>query len=169
MTFYRHVHPAFSRDQQENYVRLAKHLVMLAHDTTWDAAEFGMDRQALDLSTGEDIAPDKVAAHPGPLVCNPLGHAARAGMPVLPGEEWLGYQERVLGAAFDSPLEDWLLSFFWRRTDNTPVGAAMRLMYVLDYGVPSDWEDIRDGRAQSDYLTNGFLWDRVGMMPPKEA
>jgi hypothetical protein len=41
----------------------------------------------------------------------------------------------------------------------------MRLMYVLDYGVPSDWEDIRDGRAQSDYLTNGLLWDRVGMMP----
>ena len=66
MTFYRHIHPTLSRDQQENYVRLAKHLVMLAQDATWDAAEFDMDRQALDLSTGEDIAPDKVAAHSGP-------------------------------------------------------------------------------------------------------
>jgi hypothetical protein len=166
MTFYRHIHPALSREQQEAFVTLGRHLVMLVEDPKWDVAEFDMDRHALDLHTGDDIPPDLVAGHPGPLSCSPLGHAIRAGLQALPGEDWLAYQERVLGASFDSPLEDWLVSIFWRRTDNTPLGAAMRMMYVLDYGVPGDWEAIRDGKAESDYHENGFLWDRLGMMPP---
>jgi hypothetical protein len=34
MTFGKHIHPTLSRNQQENYVRRAKHRVMLAHDAT---------------------------------------------------------------------------------------------------------------------------------------
>jgi hypothetical protein len=61
IALYQHIHPALSRCQQENDVCLAKHLVMLARDATWDAAAFDMDRQVLDLSTGDDTAPDQVA------------------------------------------------------------------------------------------------------------
>jgi hypothetical protein len=39
-------------------------------------------------------------------------------------------------------------------------------VYVLDYGVPGDWIEIVEGRARSDYMENGFLWDRVGLAPP---
>lgn len=167
MSFYRHIHPTLSREQQENFVTLGRHLVRLADDPRYDSAEFDINHTALDLTTGEYLTPVQTAAHAGPLACNLLGHAARAGLKPIPEEDWPAYQLRILGAEHDSPLEDWLLSFFWWKQDSTSVGAALRLMYVLDYGVPADFEQIREGRATSDYLTNGFLWDRLGMVPPK--
>ncbi len=166
MDFYKHLHPTLSREQQENYVRLARHLVAMTQDTKWESAAFDIGHMALDLMTGDELAPDQVAGHEGPLSCGLLGHALRAGLKAQPGEDWLAYQVRVLGAERDNPLEDWLTSHLWRCTDDTPVGAAMRLMYVLDYGVPGDFEAIREGRAESDYLDNGFLWDRIGMIRP---
>ncbi len=166
MTLYRHIHPELTREQQENFVTLARHLVLTVEDRTRDHAGFDMACTALDLSTGDDLQPDQVASHSGPLTCSLLGHGPRAGLKALPGETWQDYQARILGAAFDSPLEDWLTSSLWRATDNTAIGAAMRLMYVLDYGVPGDWELIRSGQAESDYTGNGFLWDRIGLMPP---
>jgi len=39
-------------------------------------------------------------------------------------------------------------------------------MYVLDYGVPEDFAGIRAGQVASDYAENGFLWDRLDMVPP---
>ena len=167
MTFYRHIHPTLSREQQENFVKLGRHLVRLADDPAYDAAEFDINHTALDITTGDYLTPEQTAAHAGPLACNLLGHAARAGLKPFPGEDWPAYQLRILGAEHDSPLEDWLLSFFWWKQDGTSVGAALRLMYVLDYGVPGDFELIRDGQAESDYLDNGFLWDRLGMIPPR--
>lgn len=168
MDFYKHHHPALSREQQENFVALAKHLVLLVVEgERYERAEFDISETALDLTTGDQLLPDQVGAHDGPLACGVLGHAVRAGLKALPGETWRDYQARVLGAEFDSPLEDWLTSVWWRKTDGTADGAAMRLMYVLDYGVPGDFEAIRDGQAESDYLTNGFLWDRIGMMRPQ--
>lgn len=167
MDFYKHIHPELSREQQENFVRLGRHLVMTVDDPKYDTAEFDILYTALDLTTGDELQPDQVAAHPGPLTCSALGHGPRAGIAALPGEAWRDYQLRAYGAAFDSPLEDWLFSALWYTTDNTAVGAAMRMMYVLDYGVPGDWIQIMQGDKESDYLTNGFLWDRIGMIPPK--
>lgn len=165
---YRHIHPELSREQQENFVVLGRHLVMLvAEGALYERAEFDVGETALDLMTGDALAPDQVSTHEGPLVCGVLGHAVRAGLKALPGEDWAAYQLRVLGVVSDSPLEDWLTSVFWRRTDGSAEGAAMRLMYVLDYGVPGDWEQILHGQAASDYLSNGFLWDRIGMMRPQ--
>lgn len=170
MDFYKHLHPALSKEQQENFVVLARHLVMLvAEGERYERAEFDIGLTALDLMTGDELTPQQTAGHEGPLACGVLGHAVRAGIRALPNEDWLAYQVRVLGAERDSPLEDWLLSALWLGTDNTPDGAAMRLMYVLDYGVPGDWEAIIHGQAESDYLTNGFLWDRVGMMRPQRG
>lgn len=167
MDFYKHIHPALSPEQQENYVRLARHLVLLVTEgEIYESASFDAGQVALDLMTGDELAPGQVSAHEGPLACGVLGHAVRAGLRALPGEDWLAYQVRVLGAEQDSPLEDWLTSQLWRCTDETAEGAAMRLMYVLDYGVPGDFAAIRDGQVTSDYLSNGFLWDRIGMMRP---
>jgi hypothetical protein len=169
MTLYRHVHTPLTVEQEANYVRLARHLVISSQSPEWDANLFDMTYIAYDLITGEDVAPERVADHIGPLLCGALGHGPRAGIAALAAEGWRAYQTRILAAEIDSPLEDWLLSFSWRKTDNSPIGAAMRLMYVLDYGVPIDWLDIVEGRARSDYLENGFLWDRVGLAPPDRA
>jgi hypothetical protein len=167
--FYKHIHPALTPEQQANYVVLGRHLVMLvAEGELYERAEFDIGETAIDLMTGDWLEPEQLAAHDGPLACGVLGHAVRAGLKALTGETWLAYQERVLGAAFDSPLESWLVSALWLRTDSSADGAAMRLMYVLDYGVPGDWEQILHGQAESDYLSNGFLWDRIGMMRPQK-
>jgi hypothetical protein len=166
MSLYRHVHTPLTREQQENFVRLARHLVMASQSAEWDPTLFDMSYTAQDLTSGDDLAPDRVAEHQGALICGLLGHAPRAGIAALAGETWTAYQARILGAEKDSPLEDWLLSHWWSKSDNSPVGAAMRLMYVLDYGVPGDWVEIVEGRARSDYMENGFLWDRVGLAPP---
>ena len=166
MDLYRHIHPELTREQQGNYVALARHLVLAASEPNYESAEFGINYTALDLTTGDELQPDQVAAHDGPLACGPVGHAIRASIPVLPAEPWPAYQLRVLGAAFDSPLEDWLLSALWLGTDGTATGAALRLMYVLDYGVPEDFAGILAGQVASDYAWNGFLWDRLDMVPP---
>lgn len=166
MDFYKHLFPALTREQQENFVTLARHLVLTVQEAKYETAEFGVTQTALDLMTGDDLQPDQVAAHEGPLTCSALGHGPRAGLRAQAGEDWAAYQLRVFGAAFDSPLEDWLFSPLWYSVDNTAIGAAMRLMYVLDYGVPGDFELIRDGQVASDYADNGFLWDRLKMIPP---
>lgn len=166
MDLYKHLHPALSREQQETYVKLARHLVLSVSEPKYESAEFDITQTALDLTTGDELQPDQVAAHDGPLACGVLGHALRAGIKADPGETWPAYQLRILGAAFDSPLEDWLVSALWRAKDATAIGAALRLMYVLDYGVPGDHLIIRDGEAESDYAMNGFLWDRLNMVPP---
>lgn len=167
MDFYKHHHPALTPEQQDNFVTLARHLVLTTQEAKYETADFGVTQTALDLLTGDDLEPYQVATHEGPLTCSVLGHGPRAGLHALPGEDWQAYQLRVFGAALDSPLEDWLFSGLWYSVDNTAIGAAMRLMYVLDYGVPADHEAIRDGLARSDYLSNGFLWDRLGMVPPR--
>jgi hypothetical protein len=53
------------------------------------------------------------------------------------------------------------------RLTRSPVGTAVRRIYAADYIVPTDWEDIRNDRATSDNLAPGFLWGRVGMLPPE--
>jgi hypothetical protein len=54
------------------------------------------------------------------------------------------------------------------RLTRSQVGTAVRRIYAPDYRVTSDWEDIRDDRTTSDYLTTGFLQGRVGMLPQEE-
>lgn len=164
---YRHIDPELSAEQEDNFVRLARHLVIASQREDWDPRLFDIGRAATDLDTFDDLQPDQVATHAGPMLLGPPGHAVLAGIAALLGESWTAYQTRTLGAAFDSPLEEWLFSSLWRGRDDTPVGAAMRLMYVLDYGIPGDWRDIIAGRAPTDYMDNGFLWDRVGLLPPE--
>ena len=169
MSLYRHIDPGLSREQAANFVKLARHLVIASQAEAWNPLHFDIGHAAVDLMTGDELAPDQVARHGAPMMCGLLGFGPQAGIAALPGEDWRGYQERVLGAAFDSPLEDWLFSSLWRGTDNTPAGAAMRMKYVLDYGVPGDWMEIAQGRNPSDYMDNGFLWERVGLMPPERT
>ncbi len=148
MSLYRHIHVQLTREQVENYIRLARHLVIASSEPPWDPTLFDMGETAIDMATGA------------------LGHAPRAGIAAAAGETWQSYAARCFAAEFDSPHEGWLFSRRWSTTDNTPTGAALRLMYVLDYGVPFDWESIIEGHTPSDYMSNGFLWERMDLIPP---
>lgn len=165
MSLYRHIDPELSVEQQRNFVQLARHLVLATREPGWRPDRFFPGRPALDLETGDELSPQEVAARAGLVQTDLLGYAPLAGLAPLADETWQQYQLRVLGAAMDSPLEGWLFSQVWWRTDPTALGAAMRLAYVLDYGVPGDWQYIIHGMAESDYLDNSFLWERIGLWP----
>ena len=162
---YVHIDPKLTDEQEGNFLRLARHLILASRAPDWVPENFQMGTTIYDLTTGDELKPADVSETSGPMLLDPLGHAVVAGIAPLPEESWIDYQTRVLGAPFDSPLEWWLLSSRWWHTDNTPVGAAMRLLYVLDYGVPHDHVLVSEGMAQSDYLDNSFLWDRVELLP----
>jgi hypothetical protein len=53
-------------------------------------------------------------------------------------EDWNDYCERVFGLEPDTDAWDYLFGSEWHEWDNTPTGAAKRIMYFLKRGVPSE-------------------------------
>lgn len=95
----------------------------------------------------------------------PLAFGMAAGIGLLAGEAWADYLARAYGIGAGSPAEYWVEGQGWDATDPAPASAALRLMYILDYGTPGNWREIMTGSAKSDYGDNGFLWDRLGLVP----
>lgn len=49
------------------------------------------------------------------------------------------WSKSFTGLDIDSPEWDWCFSSRWVRTDNTPCGAAKRIQWLLDNGLPENW------------------------------
>lgn len=64
---------------------------------------------------------------------------------------WGEYSVRITGVDYFSPDWDYLFSGQWAGVDNTPKGAAARIRYYLEHGLPSDWEDQMRGNAPLSY------------------
>lgn len=73
-----------------------------------------------------------------------VGHGPYAGIPKMIGERWSEYSERVFGL-LDLVQWEWCFSDFWKWTDNTAEGAAKRIIYLLDNGLPEDSQDQMSG------------------------
>jgi hypothetical protein len=159
---YVHLYPFTGRwdHRQDNLIRLGRHLVTHA----------GAIRAAGGLGFGhEDMAglrplPDAIAGAPE-LRLPPLAHGPQAGLPAEPGEDWPAYVQRVFGVHDHRPCMVWLHSAMWAKTEPSPEGAALRIAYMLDYGVPHDYVEIAMGQAHTDYDSNGFLWEKLGLLP----
>lgn len=71
-----------------------------------------------------------------------VGHAAFVFEKRI-GERWDNFSCRVLefdlATARDSRLWDWCFSANWHSYDNSRKGAAQRIQYLLDVGVPDKW------------------------------
>lgn len=80
----------------------------------------------------------------GTVACA-VGHGPAAGLAALPGENWEAYEQRVFGVT----LAEWTWCFAssWGAIDNTPQGAAKRIRYMLELGVPWDARDQLNGEA----------------------
>lgn len=84
------------------------------------------------------------------------GHGPYAGIPKHSTETWMEYIYRVFdianGAYNYNSRWVWLFSGTWRYTDNTPQGAAKRILYLIRHGLPDDWEEQMTKCAPLTYL-----------------
>lgn len=83
-----------------------------------------------------------------------IGHTAFV-IPKYKNETWLDYSLRVTGLT-DNDYEgnsawDWCFSEEWRYVDNTPQGAADRIDWLLEYGLPLNWQEQLFGEAPLCY------------------
>jgi hypothetical protein len=79
-----------------------------------------------------------------------VGFAPFAGIEKTPFESWNDYCKRTLiESTYDDPWH-WCFSADWGMIDNTREGAAKRIQYFLDNGVPSEF-DSYDAEINSQY------------------
>ncbi len=57
----------------------------------------------------------------------------------------------VKGMGGSYSFDQFLFGSGWHSTDNTPIGAAQRIEYVLKHGVPENWRKQMTGRAPLSY------------------
>lgn len=91
-----------------------------------------------------------VTTHCGSVGCA-VGHATLCVEPKRPTEDWAGYMHRVLGIRDWTAQEEWLFHGGWADVDNTAEGAAARIDWFLNFGVPDDAQGQLLGRAPLCY------------------
>lgn len=162
---YVHLYPFTGRwdHRQDNLITLGRYLVVNSGSIlAGGGLAFGYE----DM-TGFSPLPDAIAMDAqGPLP--PLAYGPQAGLRAEPGEDWPAYVQRVFGVHDHRPFMVWLQAGMWGKTEPSPVGAALRIAYALEYGVPHDHVEIAMGQAYTDYDSNGFLWEKLGMPPPED-
>jgi hypothetical protein len=104
-------------------------------------AEFGMG--FFTRSFNEEMSLDC-----GTIGCA-VGHGPYAGIPKQIGESFADYSERVFTT--DDNVWEYLFSCGWIKTDNTALGAGLRIKYYLKHGLPSDHEEQIKGQAELTY------------------
>jgi len=96
--------------------------------------------------------PDTEATDCGAVGCA-VGHGPYAGIEKLPGEDWSFYSDRVFGLddiEFEAEWE-WCFCSRWSERDDTPQGAAKRILWLLDKGLPEDHDEQKCGEADLCY------------------
>ncbi|BAK64857.1 hypothetical protein SLG_01820 [Sphingobium sp. SYK-6] len=142
--------------QQANLRRHAAYLLSLP--AGYEA--FDMRRITSEGARGESRAPAYLPAEG--IVCCAIGHGPRAGFAPDGTENWYRYSCRYFidaGAGYwsddeESPArEAWLWCFdtLWAASDNSSEGAARRILWLLDHGLPPLAEAQREGLAPLCY------------------
>ena len=125
----------------ENLTKLAEYLLQ---ETL--RAGFNMYAYSAGEGEGEGRLPLNEPTECGAAGCA-VGHGPYAGIPKLHSETWSEYSERVFGIWEEDINWDWCFSGFWYWHDNTPAGAAHRVLYLVEHGAPPEnWK-------YSDYTT----------------
>ena len=70
-------------------------------------------------------------------------------------ESWDAYAKRLFGFSNnDDGAGGWCFEADWAQVDNTPLGAARRIEWYLEHGLPDDWYGQMKGRAPLCYQEN---------------
>jgi hypothetical protein len=128
-------------DRRANLVKLARFL----YTEPIEAENF---RMTCYDSNGSDCA---VAIEPkcGTAGCA-IGWAPRAGVMPLKHETWGNFADRALGDDPDFWL--WCFAFDWFPRDNTPRGAAKRILWALVKGVPDTRDTVQMQAGKSPLI-----------------
>lgn len=62
------------------------------------------------------------------------------------------FSELFTGLPVHGPAWCWCFSGLWENTDNTPTGAALRIEWLLNNGLPENWKAQMNGEAPLCYL-----------------
>lgn len=127
---------------RKNFELLAAHLENLV-----PPPEFSMYRFTT-LSHSADLTYLATGQLPecGTVACA-AGHGPVAGILDPGAQDWNDYVERnfletdEFNSLEFSPVYRWCFSCGWTHIDNTPEGAAKRIRYMLDKGIPSGFGD----------------------------
>jgi len=163
---YVHLFPFTGRwdHRQDNLITLARYLVVNSGSIR---AAGGLPFGCEDM-TGFSPSPAAIATV-AQVPLPPIAYGPQAGLRAQPGEDWPAYVQRVFGVHGHRPFMVWLQAAMWGKTEPSPMGAALRIAYALEYGVPHDHVEIAMGQAYTDYDSNGFLWEKLGTLPPDDA
>lgn len=144
--------PDLSPEHRERLAALADLLDTVEPD------RFDMDDWYID---GGDGGHDPHEATHLPHQCDTTGCAlgwAVTLFPPLGDEDFYAFGQRVFGligvpGQSESAFR-WLFDYRWESVDNTPRGAAARIRYMLEHGLPEDWREQMSGEAPLCYSTN---------------
>ena len=131
---------------QENLRILGEYLISLPDDYKY----FDMSNFCKSLAKIR-ITPDQ--AERG-KIGDPLWHAIKAGIKPKSNRaktSWVAFCYEAMGIPFYSDEGLWCFSGEWDATDNTPQGAGKRIFWLLEHGVPEDWEEQIFGEADLCY------------------
>jgi hypothetical protein len=123
-----------------NLRALAKFLRELADPARFDMAFFMVNHDV------REYEPKQAKQHQnecGTVACA-VGHAPRLFPVIETDQTWGDYSERVFGVRVGSSTWTFMFGGAWSKVDNTPLGAAKRIEYVLRGG------DIPDSHTLSE-------------------
>jgi len=90
-----------------------------------------------------------------------VGHGPYAGIPIEVGEYWPDYSERVFIKGIYAREWEWCFSSSWSEVDDTAHGAAKRILYMLDRGVPNDFDSVGFFSREATYTYSEEFEDYI--------
>lgn len=136
-------------EQEANLRKLAAYLMTLPADYP--------DFEMASYVTGNGAGAGRNVAHKpvcGTAACA-AGHGPAAGIDPLDGEIWSAYAQRAFAPDnweyHDETSWDWCFAAGWSKVDNTAHGAARRIQWMLEHGIPDNAGDQRWGDSPLCY------------------
>lgn len=128
-----------TQEQRDNLKKLAVYLLSDNLKADFDMKNFAPYSSPYDAECG--------------TVGCAVGHGPYAGIQKKPGENWTGYAIRAFGLnPFDYRTAFiWLFGSPWRWIDNTPSGAAKRIIFFLLNDCPTDFPAPDDEERKITY------------------
>jgi hypothetical protein len=65
--------------------------------------------------------------------------------------DFLQWSESFFDIKYLDNAWDWCFDARWKHTDNMPEGAALRMEWLVEHGLPKDWQDQMIGNTKPCY------------------